>query len=187
MVFIGRPFSSEGISYVDVDNVEGGRLAAQTLLDSGRRRLGTVTGPTDMTAAIDRLDGFTRALADAGLPADAVDDGGFTAAGGEAAAHRLLDRHPDLDGLVVASDVMAVGVRHALEDRGLRVPEDVAIVGFDNLGAAAAMTPRLTTVHNPLVEMVDAAARILIGRLDGGGTPGENLVLPPHLVPGSTV
>lgn len=187
VVFIGRPFRTEGITYVDLDNVEGGRLAARAVLDAGRRRVGTITGPMDMTAAIDRLDGFSRALAEAGLTADAVEDGGFTAAGGEAAAHRLLDRHPDLDGLVVASDVMAVGVRHALEDRGLRVPDDVAIVGFDNLGAAAAMTPRLTTVHNPLVEMVDAATRTLLRRLDSGGTAGENLVLPPHLVPGGTV
>ncbi|PWD51652.1 LacI family transcriptional regulator [Serinibacter arcticus] len=186
VVFIGRPFRSEGIAYVDVDNVEGGRLATRTLLDAGRTRIGTISGPTDMTAGLDRLQGFTDALGAVDLPTDAVESGDFTAAGAEAATHRLLDRRPDLDALFVASDSMAVGVRIALADRGLRVPEDVALVGFDNLGAATAMTPRLTTVDNPLVEMVDAATRRLLARLGSGEDVGENLVLPPTLVPGSS-
>lgn len=187
VVFIGRPFDSTGLTYVDVDNVEGARLATQVLMDAGRRRIGTITGPLDMTAGLDRLEGWTQALTAAGLPADAFEPGYFTAVAAEAATHRLLDRHPELDAIFVASDVMAVGVRHALTDRGLEVPGDISLVGFDNLGAAAAMTPRLTTVNNPLVAMVDAATRTLLARLSSIEDGGESLVLSPHLVHGGTV
>lgn len=187
VVFIGRPFRSEGISYVDVDNVEGACLGTQVLIDAGRRRIGTIAGPMDMTAGLDRLEGWTQALTAAGMPADAVETGDFTAQAAEEATHRLLDRHPDVDALFVASDVMAVGVRHALSQRNLSVPGDIAMVGFDNLGAAAAMTPPLTTINNPLVEMVDAATRTLLARLTSRDAVGADLVLPPHLVPGGTV
>lgn len=182
VVFIGRPFSSDGMSYVDVDNVEGGRVATQHLIDSGRRRIGTIAGPMDMTASLDRLEGWRHALATAGMADDAVESGDFGISQAEAATHRLLDRVPDLDALFVASDTMAIGVRRALLARSMTVPGDIALVGFDNLGPAENMTPGLTTVDNPLLMMVQEATRILLDRIADPTRPPETLVLPARLV-----
>lgn len=187
VTFIGRPFESSSLSFVDVDNVEGSRLGTQALIDAGRTRLGTITGPMDMTAGIDRLAGWRIALEAAGLPTDAVELGDFSMHGAQVAAERLLARVPDVDGIFVASDTMAIGVRRALEAAGRRVPQDVALVGFDNLGAAEGMTPRLTTVNNPLLELVDSAAKLLLERIEDPSIEPQQLILSPHLVPGGTV
>ena len=131
MVFGGRPPNiSDDDVYVDVDNLEGGMTATERLLAIGRRRVGTITGPLDMPAAVDRLDGFRRAMATARLPDDAVEIADFSVAGAVAATRRLLDRVPDLDGLFVASDLMATGALSVLRERGRRV--DIAVVGYDD-------------------------------------------------------
>lgn len=188
VVFIGRPFDSEGLSYVDVDNVAGGRLGTQVLIDAGRRRIATVAGPQDMTTGLDRLRGWELALTDAGLSSDLAEVGDFTVAGGRAATERLLARADlPLDAIFVASDTMAIGVRQALDAAGLRVPQDVALVGFDNLGAAGAMSPALTTVNNPLLEMVERATAMLLDRIADPTLPAEALVLAPRVVPGASV
>lgn len=187
VVFIGRPFDSDGLSFVDVDNVAGGRIGTQALIDAGHTRIATVSGPLDMTAGLDRLAGWRAALEEAGLPATLAESGDFTMASGRLAAERLLERAPGLDGIFVASDTMAIGVRQALDAAGLRVPHDVALVGFDNLGAAGAMTPKLTTVGNPLPAMVEAATKMLLARIEDPQLPAEQLVLPPQLVPGRSV
>ena len=126
------------MAYVDVDNMAGEREATEVLIARGCTRIGTIAGPPDMTAAADRLDGWRKAMAMAGLPADAVEHGDFTEASGETAARALMARHPDLDGLVVASDLMAIGALRVLAELGRRVPDDIAVVGFDDLGAASA-------------------------------------------------
>ncbi len=118
-VFGGRPWTGgDRISYVDVDNVAGEREATEVLLARGCTRIGTVAGPADMTAAVDRLAGWTQAMTAAGLPVDAVEHGDFTEASGETACRALLERHPDLDGLVVASDLMAAGAMRVLAALG---------------------------------------------------------------------
>ncbi|HIZ35172.1 MAG TPA: LacI family transcriptional regulator [Candidatus Ruania gallistercoris] len=185
-VFIGRPFTDCGLHYVDTDNEAGGVLAARRLLDRGCRRLGTITGPMDMPASVDRLEGWRRTVTGAGLPAGAIGHGDFTVDGGARATAELLDREPDLDGLFVASDLMAIGAMQVLAARGRRVPEDVAVVGYDALGAAGRTAPRLTTVYNPLVEMVAAATQTLLTVLAGERPPTEPQVLAPELVEGGT-
>lgn len=176
LVFVGRPYAAvgearaSGAHYVDTDNVAGALLATRHLLERGRRRLGSIAGPADMSAGIDRLEGFRRALAEAGLPADAVVHSDYTLAGGRAAAHRLLDEYPDLDGIVAASDLVAVGAMGALSARGKQVPRDVAVVGYDDLGVAESATPALTTVVQPAVSMAAAAGQRLLELLAGGGT-----------------
>ncbi|QAY63423.1 LacI family transcriptional regulator [Xylanimonas allomyrinae] len=185
-VFVGRPFGDARHRYVDVDNVAGGRLAAQRLLDRGCRRIGTVCGPLDMSAGIDRLQGWRETLDAAGLPTDAVVEGDFTAVGGEAAAERLLDAHPDLDGIFAASDLMAEGVLRVLHSRGRRVPDDVAVMGFDNLGVAQHTNPRLTTVQNPVIHQTTTATAALLGLLAGAPVPSAPLVFEPTLVEGES-
>lgn len=184
-VFVGRPLThGPDFPYVDVDNREGGRIAARRLVDRGCRRIGTITGPTDMAAGIDRLDGWREVLEEAGLPVDAVEAGDFTPQGGAAAMRRLLAAHPRLDGVFVASDLMAAAAMGELQAAGRRVPQDVALVGFDGSAAASLTRPPLTTVANPVSEMAVRATELLLGLLAGESVRSE--VLPTHLVEGGT-
>jgi DNA-binding LacI/PurR family transcriptional regulator len=174
-VFVGRPFSgADGLPYVDVDNREGARTATEHLLAAGCRRIGTVAGPHDMAAGLDRLEGWKDALRAVGLPPVATQHGDFTAAGGAEATERLLREHPDLDGLVVASDLMATGAVRVLQRHGRSVPDDVRVVGFDDLGVAEAAEPALTTVASPVVEMSRVAGELLLCEIGA---------LPPHRAP----
>lgn len=182
IVFSARPLGIDvPVATVDVDNVAGARTAVEHLLSTGRRRLGTVTGPQDMTAAVDRLTGFQQAMAAAGLPADAVADGDFTAEGGEQAAHDLLDKHPDLDGIFVASDLMATEVLRVLVQSGRRVPADVAVVGYDDSSVATMTVPRLTTVRQPVEQLGRRLAEIVLAKI-AGETHIEPEVFPTELI-----
>ncbi len=184
LVFVGRPLVGEDLrpeQYVDTDNEGGAAQATRHLIARGRRRIATIAGPVDMSAGLERLTGWRRALAEAGRPVDAVVHADFTSAGGQAAAHRLLDEHPDVDGIVAASDLIAVGAMAALAARGKRVPADVAVVGYDDLGVAADALPPLTTVVQPAVAMAQAAGARLLDLL-AGGPPRAPEVFPATLV-----
>jgi len=186
-VFVGRPLvageiDDSGLEYVDLDNVEGGRLATQRLIQLGRRRIATIAGPQDMSAGVDRLAGWRAAMSEAGLPDDAVVLGDFTIAGGMAAARTLLAEHPDIDGLFVASDLMASGALTALAEVGRTVPDDVAVVGYDNSAIAASTTPPLTSVEQPVVAMARAAGVRLLDQLQGGAQRGAPMIFAPELV-----
>ena len=177
VVFGGRPVRQrERDYYVDVDNVEGGRLATQHLLDAGRRKLATITGPTTMPGGIDRLTGFREALEAAGLSPVAIEDGDFTAAAGAAAIRRILESGVEFDGLFIASDLMARGVLVELTRAGIRVPDDVAIVGYDDSPVATSVSPTLTTVRQPSLEQGEVMADILLTLLAGGFPPRETLL-----------
>ena len=183
-VFGGRPWDeSAGVPFVDVDNVAGGREAALHLIEGGRRRIGTIAGPADMTASVDRLSGWRQAMTAAGLATDAVVHGSFTELSGRVAAEELLAAHPDLDGLVVASDLMARGALQVAAGQGRHVPDDLAVVGYDDLGVAEATTPPLTTIRQPVGEMAQRATRMLLEQIDHGGIGDPvRLIIPPLLV-----
>ncbi|MFI8633168.1 LacI family DNA-binding transcriptional regulator [Microbacterium sp. NPDC077663] len=177
VVYGGRPVRQrERDFYVDVDNVEGGRVATQHLLDRGRRRLAMITGPTTMPGGIDRLTGFREALDAAGVSEVAVEDGDFTAAGGAAAVTRILRSGAEFDGLFVASDLMAGSVLTELTRAGIRAPEQVAIVGYDDSPVATSVSPALTTVRQPSLEQGEVMADILLTLLSGGYPPRETLL-----------
>ena len=164
VVYGGRPVRErENAYYVDVDNIQGGRDATAYLIERGYRRIGTITGPLTMPAGIDRLQGFREALAAAGLDEDAVEDGDFTADGAADAMRRILERGEHPDAIFVASDLMARGALSVLAAAGLRVPEDVAIIGFDDSPVATSVTPQLTTMRQPSLaqgeRMAERAAR----------------------------
>ncbi|MET9611428.1 LacI family DNA-binding transcriptional regulator [Kitasatospora indigofera] len=168
--------------YVDSDNRGGARLAVQHLRSLGRTRIATITGPLDQTSSIDRLDGYRDLLPD-GDP-ELIAEGDFTADGGGRAMARLLARRPTLDAVFAASDAMASGALRVLREHGRRVPEDVAMVGFDDVESIAAWTdPPLTTVRQDIEEMGRLMARLLLRRLAGTGGPGPtSIIIPTTLV-----
>ena len=182
-VFVGRPLSAsdEDVQYVDTANTEGGRLATQHIIDRGCRRIATIAGPQDMSAGIDRLAGWRQAMDASGLDQSAVVHGDFTITSGAHAARELLTRFPDVDGIFIASDLMATGALGVLAELGRDVPDDVAIVGYDNLGVAASTTPPLTSVIQPVVAMARAAGARLLDQLHGAPTAAP-LIFAPELV-----
>ncbi|WP_431797372.1 LacI family DNA-binding transcriptional regulator [Microbacterium kunmingense] len=172
VVYGGRPVRDRGDAhYVDVDNVEGGRAATRYLLKTGHRRIATITGPSDMPAGIDRLQGYREALSAAGLEPAAIEDGDFTAQGGAAAMRRILDSGAEFDAIFVASDLMARGVLDTLRLAGIRVPDDVAIIGFDDSPVATSLIPPLTTMRQPSFEQGRRMAEVLLELLAGRRPP----------------
>jgi len=165
-VFVGRPFGSdEHLHMVDVDNVAGGRAATEHLILRGRKRIAHISGPTDMAAGQDRLEGWRQALRAAKLEPGPMHGGEFTTAMGADAMERILAEDPSIDAVFAGSDLMALGALRVLEQHGLRVPEDVAVVGYDDLGVSATSTPPLTTVVNPVTEMTRWATAELLHKL----------------------
>jgi DNA-binding LacI/PurR family transcriptional regulator len=181
-VFLGRPLAVTGAHYVDMDNASGARLATRHLIDQGRRHIATITGPQDMTAGIDRVDGWRAALEAAGLSDAGIEVGNFTEAAGAAAMRGLLATHPEIDGVFVASDIMAAGALTVLAEHGRRVPEDVAVVGFDDFPIAGTTKPPLTTVAQPVQAMTAQAGRLLLAMMNGDDAGPDPVIFPPQLV-----
>jgi LacI family transcriptional regulator len=169
VVFGGRPMSAEGPDayYVDVDNTLASEQITERLIAAGRRRIATIAGPSNMAAGLDRLEGWRRAAVAAGQPTDLVELGDFTPASGADAMRRLLDRGSDFDGVFVASAQMASGAMSVLRERGIRVPEDVGVVAFDNDYFAQSTQPPLTTVEQPTVDVGKKMASVLLRLIDG--------------------
>ena len=184
VVFVGRPPRGVDVSYVDVDNRQGGRRATAHLLELGCRRVATIAGPLDMTPGIDRLEGYRDAIrAAVGTTRELVADGDFTHGGGVAGMQRLLAAAPDIDGVFCASDLMAAGALGALLGSGRRVPEDVCVVGYDDSPVAPATLPPLTSVSPPIEEMGREAVRLLLDCMERPGQPSRRVVLATELVP----
>jgi DNA-binding LacI/PurR family transcriptional regulator len=185
VVMAGRslhPGAAE-LPVVDVDNAQGAGVATQRLVERGCRRIATITGPTDMAGAMDRLGGWRAALLAAGrTPAeDDVATGDYTVEGGHRAMVELLGREPRVDGVFVANDLMAAGALRAIADAGLRVPDDVAVTGFDDIPIAQATQPPLTTVHQPIEELGRRMAESLVAAMGGERAP-LHVRLHTHLV-----
>lgn len=185
----GRPLDPDpGVPYVDSDNRGGGRTAVEHLIATGRRRIAHITGPLDMAVGIDRLFGYRDALADAGLPTDERLEtiGDFGNESGVVGTDRLLQRVPDLDAIFAASDLVAAGAMQALSRHGRRVPDDVAVVGFDDSQIARSSQPTLTSVRQPVELMGRQMASLLVQLLGRGpetdGQPNTSVVLPTELV-----
>ena len=181
-VLIGRNPSREQTCYVDVDNTQSSRQAVLHLLRLGRRRVATITGPQNMIGGIDRLQGYQTALRERGLPVvpELVAEGDFTEMGGYIAMRQLLRARPDA--VFAASDMMAIGALRALTEAGLRVPQDVSLVGFDDIPAAAHTAPPLTPVRQPTQRMGALAVETLIDRIENPTPEVCHLVLPAELM-----
>ena len=187
-VINGRPLSGDpSLYYVDSDNLAGGRVATDLLIARGARRIATITGPQDMCAGQDRLQGYRAALTDADRTVDQrlIATGDFTVDGGTRAMHALLDADPDIDAVFAASDLTAIGALRAIEQAGRRVPDAIAVICFDDLREAALTTPPLTTVRQPIAELGQTMAQLLVRRI-AGDDPRRATVLPVEVVPRRT-
>lgn len=181
-VLSARPAHPVPLTYVDVDQKAGAQLAVHHLVGLGRSRIATIAGPMDMPASQDRLAGFREAMAEHGRPELLCAEGDFTRESGAAGMRRLLAEHPDLDGVFVASDLMALGALPALSRTGRRIPNDVAVVGFDDSSAALACDPELTTVRQPVEDMAAEMARLLLQQIEEPDQPVPSVVFHPALV-----
>lgn len=176
IVLSGRPLDMSGLSYVDSDNRSGARSAVSHLAAGGRHAIATIHGTLDMASGRDRLDGYRDALTDAGYALDPTLEaaGNYSPAMAVEATRALLGRNPALDGLFAASDTMAIAAMGVLRDAGRRVPEDVAVVGFDDMPVATTVRPALSTVRQPIEAMGREMARLLLRRIDGpSGAPNQ--------------
>ncbi|HLL66342.1 MAG TPA: LacI family DNA-binding transcriptional regulator [Micromonosporaceae bacterium] len=182
VTMVGRPLCKEDFSYVDVDNRGGARRAVERLIAAGRSTIATISGPPDIVGGVDRLAGYRDALQAADQPLGPVLYGDWTRASGVHAMSRLLDHRPNLDAVFAASDLMAMGALHALRRAGRRVPEDVAVIGFDDMPMSAYTDPPLTTVRQPVEELGAAAAHRLIAAMSGENGDRSGAVLPTSLV-----
>ncbi|MFF1284068.1 LacI family DNA-binding transcriptional regulator [Streptomyces sp. NPDC058299] len=181
-VLFARPARPVPLSYVDLDHRDGGRLAAEHLLARGCRRPATVAGPLAVGASQERLAGFRDTLARKGHPYTPVVEGGFTFDSGVTAMTRLLAEQPDVDGVFAANDLMAQGACQVLREQGRRVPEDVAVIGFDDSGIAPACHPPLTTIRQPVERMAAHMARLLDEHVRGERAEPTSVIFDPELV-----
>lgn len=180
-VLVGHRRADRSASYVDVDHVQAADSVTSHLVDAGRRRVGHITGRRGTVAGEDRILGYRRAMDRARLPTEGlIADGDFRKASGATAALELLDR--GVDAMFCANDAMAVGALETIRARGLRVPQDVALAGFDDLEFAADMDPPLTTVRQGIHAQGAEAANTLARLMDDPDGGPRRVILPTELV-----
>jgi len=180
VVLSGRPLATSDVPYVDVDHRSAVREAVEYLIQSGRRAIATIAGPQDMVGGLERLDGYREALAAAGMQ-PVVTYGEFTRASGVVAMRELLAKAPEIDAIFIASDLMAEGAMQVLREAGRRIPEDIAIIGFDDMELAKHSDPPLTTIRQPVFELGAALARTVLA-LKEGRTVEQVTIVPTQLV-----
>jgi LacI family transcriptional regulator len=181
-IMIGRPDETSNASYVDANSEEGAYSAVAHLIHRGRKRIATITGRLDMNSGIDRLNGYKNALSERGLPIDEnlIVNGYNSEVEAYNAMLRLLPHKPDA--VFVASDGMALGALRALRTANIAIPEEIAVVGFDDLPLAATSDPPLTTVKQPVRRMGALAAETLLDIIKEGSVPPRRIALPTELI-----
>ncbi|GAT66005.1 LacI family DNA-binding transcriptional regulator [Planomonospora sp. ID91781] len=184
-VSLDRPVTGPRATHVISDNAGGARTAVEHLYERGRRAIATIAGPGRTVPGAERLAGYRAALAGLGLPArdGLVVEGDFYLSGGYAAMRRLLEADERPDAVFAAGDEMAIGAMRAIAEAGLKVPEDIAVVGFDDIELAALVQPGLTTVAQDKAGFGTAAAATLVAMIDGtAAVPPPPSVLPTALI-----
>lgn len=174
------PRHADRISYVTIDNIGAARQVVDHLAASGRRRIGLITGEIDNIDSIDRLEGYRSSLNRLGLPDDLVVEGDFSRASAYQGTAVLLER--GVDAIFASNDIMAQGVYERLHEMGLRIPEDVAVVGFDDLPTATHLKPLLTTVRQPVRDKGYLATELLLKLIEQGDAAPQHVILPAPLI-----
>ncbi len=180
-ILIGRHPTLD-VNSLDVDNVLSGRKATLHLVRLGYKRIATITGPQAQVAGFDRYQGYLRALQDSGYPIrpELIIEGDFTEESGYVSMQRLLKFKPDA--VFVASDSMAYGAMRALREANLHIPEDVAVVGFDDIPTSAKTIPPLSTIRQPVQQMGSKAVDMLINIIQTGTKTTQKVVMDTELV-----
>jgi LacI family transcriptional regulator len=183
VVVVDRDAALPNADVVLYDNEGGSHEATRYLIELGHSSIGCVAGPADASSATDRVTGFRRAIAEAGLAEQPVVEADFHFSGGRAATAGLLESGAHFTALVAGNDLMAAGAIRELVSRGISVPGDVSVIGFDDAPLAEMISPALTTMRQPLQDMAHAAVSLLLSRVTGGdgGSPVRK-VLPTSLV-----
>jgi LacI family transcriptional regulator len=168
LVVLNRVLEHPGVSLILVDNQQGAKLAVDHLADEGHTAIGMLAGPVTSPSSAQRVEGFRQALADRGLPASEewILPGHPTIEGGHAAAHHLLEEHPQVSALFTYNDLSALGAAQACLELGRRVPADCAIIGFDDVRMAAMVSPSLTSVRVDKYHLGQQAMIRLLAMLD---------------------
>jgi LacI family transcriptional regulator len=180
-VLVGHRRADRAASYVDIDHVHAADVMTSHLIDLGNRRIAHITGRRGTVSGEDRLSGYRRAMERAGLPTQGlVVEGTFSRASGASTAAELLDR--DVDAIFCSNDAMAEGALGTIRSRGLAVPDDVALAGFDDLDFAAHLDPPLTTIRQGVQRQGEEAAHVLFGLLSDPGAGPRRVLLPAELV-----
>jgi len=179
----------EGLMVVSMDNTLGGYLASRHLVEQGCRAIGHVSGPLDWWEARQRKSGWQQALSEAGLPISetASVEGNWSSASGEKAFRQLVEQYPLMDAVFVANDQMALGALQVAHQAGIRVPQDLAMVGFDNLAEAPYFWPPLSTVQIDQQELGSTAVRALVqmieaSQLQNQPLPSQSILVKPELI-----
>jgi LacI family transcriptional regulator len=189
IVVIDRAFEHENVSNVVLDNHRAGCLAAEHLLELGHRRIACITGPLKISLSRERLKGFQSTLAEkgVGLPPSHLYEGDFFYQTGISGVSALREQGASYSALWAMNDLMGFGAMRALQELGMRVPEEVSVLGMDDLEIAEMVSPPLTTIHYPIKELVECAMELLIAQINSREFRSETIVLEPRLtVRGST-
>ncbi|PPA70623.1 LacI family DNA-binding transcriptional regulator [Jeotgalibacillus proteolyticus] len=177
-VLVDIPRIGKHAGYVSTDNIAGAYEAGKYLTEAGHKEIAMINGHDYAFVSKERLEGFTRALLEEGieLPAQSIENGEFSEEGGEEAALRLLEKNSDLTAIFCSSDLMAIGAMNAIKSKGLRVPEDISIIGYDNILLSRYVQPSLTTIAQDTNALGYEAAKMLIAMLDQQKPPGNTIV-----------
>jgi LacI family transcriptional regulator len=184
LVSIGYRLKDPRISFVDFDNIDGGYQAARCLILAGRKRIGTITGPHISESAMFRIEGYKKALLEAGMAFDPtlVVEGDWSYASGYEKAWHLIENHPEMDALFAQNDRMAIGAIRAFAEIGKILPEQLSIVGYDDIPAAAYTYPPLTTIRQPAHTFGELATRLLIDLIEHPGKSAQYISIKPELI-----
>ncbi len=182
LLVLGRPFEEKSVNYIDVDNVSASKNATSHLIKLGYQRIGMITGAIYSSTSVDRQAGFLQAMAEAGREIDPalIAEGDFSENSGYVAMKKLLPFKPDA--IFAQSDVMAIGAMRAVQEAGLKIPRDVAFVGFDDLPIASTLPIKLTTVHQPITHFGIKAVDLLIDMIEKGTKPAKRMILDTELI-----
>ncbi len=171
-------------SVIDSTNWQGAYDGTRYLIELGHRRIGFITGLMDLHSAVDRLEGYKSALADHNTPfeKELVVEGDYLQSGGYNAAHKLLNQPPAPTAIFASNDLEAIGAMEAIRERGLQIPDDISVIGFDDIPQASIVYPKLTTVRQPLDQMGRLAARLLLEQIENPDRPPRRITLATQLI-----
>ncbi len=184
VVSIASHLLDDQISFIDIDNVDGGYQATRCLIEAGRRRIATITGPAQSVATRGRYQGYCKALEEAGIPYDPalVTGGDWEDRSGYERMNEIMQRGVPFDGLFAQNDRMAIAATHALRQAGYSIPQDVSVVGYDDIPQAVYAFPPLTTIHQPVQDLARTATRMLVELVDNPEMEPRRVLLKPELI-----
>lgn len=175
----GRGRDSSGLSSVSVDNVDGGRIAADLLVERGCRHIGFIGGPAQATTTVDRLRGFRERLKENNLEVRELCVAQYAHADGMAAAGKLLATDPDIDAIFCGDDIIAMGVSDYIRSQsGRRIPEDIGVLGFNDIAMAGWPAYNLTTIRQPIDEITANAVEMICARIESPSLPVQTRLVP---------